>query len=377
MSKKRLSKKEREQKVLFSLVDLFIEGSQPVGSKTLMEKRFKDLSSATIRNYFATLEEGGFLSQQHASGGRIPTELAYRAYAKEFLKAGVLDENTDEKLKVLANYEDKEVGAYLQRAAELLSDVSQFPVFVSFPRFDQDFIIDIKLVLIDSSRCLCVVLTELGLIHSEVLYFDVKLHHHSLKRVEEVLLARIKSTESAMSLSREEEELSQKIYNEVMVRYIIGYSNFSLEEVYTTGLSKLLPYPEFNSAERFASGLALFENSNHLRSLLKDSCKDKTLQALIGSSLSKYSPLTQECSALTIPYSIGGKTVGAVGILGPMRMPYRDLFGLLRAFSEYISKTLTRSMVKHKLTYRTPQDGQLYLQSGDSSTKALLEDKRY
>ncbi len=357
-------------------MDLFIEKPYPVGSKTLMEKKCRGLSSATIRNYFATLEDGGFLSQQHASGGRIPTELAYKTYAEEFLKAGVLDEGIDEKLKALANYEDKEVGAYLQRAAELLCDLSQFPVFLSSPRFDQDFIVDIKLVLIDSSRCLCVVLTELGLIHSEVLYFDVKLHHHGLKRIEEVLLSRIKSTESSMSLNHEEEQISQKIYNEVMVRFIIGYSNFSLEEVYTTGLSKLLPYPEFNSAERFASGLALFENSNHLRGLLKDSCKDKTLKAIIGSDLSEYSPLTQDCSVVTMPYSIGGKVVGAVGVLGPMRMPYRDLFGLLRVFSDYISKTLTQSMVKHKLTYRTPQDGKLYLQSGDDSTKALLEDKR-
>ncbi len=377
MSKKRLSKSEREEKVLFSLVDLFIESGQPVGSKTLMENRFKELSSATIRNYFSTLEGSGFLSQQHASGGRIPTELAYKAYAEEFLEAGVLDENKDKKLKVLSNYADKDVGLYLQKAVELLSEVSGFPVFFSSPRFDQDFIVDIKLVLIDSNRCLCVVLTELGLIHNEVLYFETKLHHHALKRIEEVLLARIRVVEPSMNLVHEEELLSQKIYNEVMVRYIIGYANFSLEEVHTTGLSRLLSYPEFNNAERFASGLALFENPNHLRALLQESCIDKVLKAYIGSNLSKYSPLTSECSAITLPYSIGGKIVGAVGILGPMRMPYRDLFGILRAFSEYMSTTLTQSMAQHKLTYRTPQDGQLNLETNDHRTSALLEDKRH
>lgn len=166
LSKSRLSKKERELKVLFNLIELYISEGQPIGSKTLMEKRFKSLSSATIRNYFASLEAGGFLSQQHASGGRIPTEEAYRIYAEEFLKDGVLNENKDKKLKELAYFADKNLALYLQRAAQLLSETTGYPVFLSAPRFDQDFITDIKLVLIDANRCLCVVLTELGLIRS-------------------------------------------------------------------------------------------------------------------------------------------------------------------------------------------------------------------
>lgn len=375
LSKKRLSKKEREQKVLFSLVDLYIENKQPIGSKTLMESSFQDLSSATIRNYFGVLEQSGHLSQQHASGGRIPTEQAYKAYAKEFLEAGILDSDKDQKLKELSSYSNKDVGAYLQRAAELFSSVCHFPTFISSPRFDHDYIIDLKLVLINNAKCLCVIVTELGLIHTEVLYFEDKLHHHSLRRVEDVLLSKIKSQETSINLDQNEEKLAQKIYNEVMVRYIIGYANFSLEEVYCTGLSRLLSYPEFNNAEQVASGLALFENKNHLRDLLKVSAKDKTLKTFIGSDLSTYSPLTKDCSVLTLPYLIGGKVVGSVGVLGPLRMPYKNLFGMLRAFVEYVSTALTKSMVKHKLTFRTPKDGSLYLESAKRTDPVLLEDK--
>lgn len=340
-----------------------------------METSFQDLSSATIRNYFGVLEESGHLSQQHASGGRIPTEQAYKAYAKEFLKAGVLDADKDRKLKELSSYLDKDVGAYLQKAAELFSSVSRFPTFISSPRFDHDYIIDLKLVLINSSKCLCVIVTELGMIHTEVLYFEEKLHHHGLRRIEEALIAKIKSQEASITLDKVEEKLALKVYNEVMVRYIIGYANFSLEEVYCTGLSRLLTYPEFNNAEQVASGLALFENKNHLRDLLKASAKDKNLKTFIGSDLSQYSPLTKDCSVLTLPYLIGGKIVGSVGILGPLRMPYKSLFGMLRAFVEYISEALTKSMVKHKLTFRTPEDGSLYLESTKQNDPVLLEDK--
>ncbi len=364
--KARLSKKERERKVLFGLIDAYIESPQPVGSKTLKESFFQDLSSATIRNYFAALEEAGYLSQHHASGGRIPTEKAYKLYAEEFLRAGTLDEEKDRELKTLSSLNDKEVGSYLQRASELLSELAGYPAFISSPRFDHDSITDIKLVGVDTSRCLCVIVTELGLIHTETLYLDIKLHHHALKRIEEALLVRIKGQETKTTLDKTEDRLLQKIYNEVMVRYIIGYANFSIEDVYKTGLSRLLAHPEFNNAEAFASGLSLFENEANLRNLLKESCRDKTLKYYIGEDLLAYCPIAENCTVLVIPYQIGGKIVGAIGLLGPLRMSYRTLFGTLRAFTEYVSSALSKSMAKHKLSYRMPQDGTLYLEANSS-----------
>ena len=83
--KKKTGKTVRERKVLFGLVEHYIKTGKPVGSHALKEAGFEELSSATIRNYFANLEEEGFLNQQHSSGGRIPTNRAYRLYAQEFL----------------------------------------------------------------------------------------------------------------------------------------------------------------------------------------------------------------------------------------------------------------------------------------------------
>ena len=80
---KRVGKQDRERKVLLGLVEYYIQTGKPVGSNALKESGFGDLSSATIRNYFAHLEETGYLIQSHSSGGRIPTDLAYRIYADE------------------------------------------------------------------------------------------------------------------------------------------------------------------------------------------------------------------------------------------------------------------------------------------------------
>ncbi len=84
ISLKRIGKQDRERKVLLGLVDYYIKTGKPVGSNTLKEVGFEELSSATIRNYFANLEEEGYLSQSHSSGGRIPTNLAYRTYAHAY-----------------------------------------------------------------------------------------------------------------------------------------------------------------------------------------------------------------------------------------------------------------------------------------------------
>ena len=83
MTKRRASKQDRERDVLLGLVDLYIRHGKPVGSQTLQEEGFEHLSSATIRNYFAKLEMEGFLRQHHTSGGRSPTDKAFRLYAEE------------------------------------------------------------------------------------------------------------------------------------------------------------------------------------------------------------------------------------------------------------------------------------------------------
>src|SRR6185437_15670131 len=189
LSLKKPPKDQRERTVLFGLIDLYLESGKPVGSNTLRENGFEHLSSATIRNYFAKLEEEGYLKQQHSSGGRIPTHLAYKLYAHHYLtqqpptESG-LDEKESKLLKQKLFKETREIATYLQHVAEFLSESTHCAVFLSAPRFDQDFVLDIKLVGIDPSRCLCVLITDFGLVQTELLYTPRKLSSFTLKRLE-------------------------------------------------------------------------------------------------------------------------------------------------------------------------------------------------
>lgn len=348
---KKSAKSDRERKVLIGLVEHYIETGKPVGSNTLKEFGFEDLSSATIRNYFAHLEEDGYLQQQHSSGGRIPTDKAFRLYAEEYLEE---TPKTKHRFK-LDKGETRAIATLLQQAAEELAAQTGTAVFLSAPRFEQDFIVGIKLIIIDTNRCLCVLMTDFGEIRTEMLYTEQKLGVIASKRLETYFNWRLTGQNKPENLTQQEEETAQKLYNELMVRYIVGYSKLNEEEVYRTGFSSLLAYPEFQDPETLANSLSLFENTHGMRLLLKECCKFDKLKFWIGSDLANYSSRTQlDNAAIAIPYYVNNKPVGSVGLFGPLRLPYRSLFHTLRQFSDQISKALTDSLYKFKITLRQP-----------------------
>src|SRR5262249_3367619 len=116
----------------------------------------------------------------------------------------------------------------------------------------------------------------------------------------------------------------------------------------------------------------LFENLSSMRSLLSECCNVNKLSCWIGEDLQKHAPTVSACSVIAVPYRINQTIAGAIAILGPHRIPYRRLFGILQASSEYISKTLTSSMYKFKIAFRQPTAPHL-----DFKNHLLLEDKTY
>ena len=366
---KKPAKDDREKAVLLGLVELYLQTGKPIGSNTLRENGFDYLSSATIRNYFAKLEDGGFLKQQHSSGGRIPTPLAYKLYAQSNLSQNGLSEKEARLLTSQLSRETREIASYLQHSAETISDMSRCALFLSAPRFDQDFLLDIKLVGVDHSRCLCVLITDFGLIHSEVLYADKKLSNFSLKRIESYFHWRLTGLDKP-ELNDEEEKLAKQFYNEIMLRHIVNYTHFSAEDIYKTGFSKLLAYPDFNNAASLAEGLSLFENPQHLRLLLKECSKSGDLNCWISDDLSRLTGIHAPCSVIAIPYYINKTIVGSIALLGPNRIPYKQLFALLKTASNSISESLTRSLYKFKITFRKPTPASI-----DQIPALLLEDQ--
>ncbi len=373
LAQRKPAKDQRERLILFGLVDLYLKSGKPIGSNTLRENGFEALSSATIRNYFAKLEEDGFVKQQHSSGGRIPTVAAYKLYAEaHFDQPHIPGAEEKKQIEELLKKETREVASYLLQATEKISEITSCATFLSAPRFDQDFILEIKLVLIDDHRLLCALVTDFGVVRTEILYTDKKLSSFTLKRLEAYFNWRLTGIEKP-SLDPEEEAIGVRLYKELMLRHIISHTNFSAEDLFQAGFSKLLAYPDFNDAAALASGLSLFENKQMLRNLLSTTSESSRMHCWIGEDLIPFSPGASACSVLAVPYRINQTICGAFGILGPSRIPYRELFGQLLQISESISDSLTKSVYKYKISFRSPSPANLEFQ--DQSRALLLESK--
>lgn len=381
LTPKRPNKQNREKRVLMGLVSYYLKTGKPVSSNSLKDAGFEDLSSATIRNYFAQLEGEGFLAQQHTSSGRIPTHKALRLYAQEHensFKPGVSDK---ESFRDFRNEETREIASFLQRAAESLSHLANGAVFLSAPRLDNDCITDIKLLPLDHFRCLGVLMTDFGVVQTEIINVDKKLSSFSAKRIEDYFRWRLTQVNEPEHLEAEEELLAQKIYKELMLRFIVSYSGFADGEIHRTGFSRLLSYPEYHDVKELANSMSLFENAHTMRLLLKECSKLNTLKFWIGDDLLPYVSSTPDCAVIAIPYRVNKHPVGAVGILGPARLQYERLFGLLHAFSNDISEALTRNLFKFKINYRQPQSSVSCTLGKEQhllgwSNLALIEDKR-
>ena len=358
MSPKKKQRDEKEKSVLLGLVELYLCTGKPIGSNTLRENGLDNISSATIRNYFSKLEAQEFLLQQHSSGGRIPTTNAYKFYADHHIHSLEADPKDIETLKKELDRDTREIANYLAHASEVLSEITQTAIFLSTPRFDQDLIIDIKLLGVDNKRYLCILITDFGLIHTEILYTAKKLSSFSLKRIESYFRFRMTGLDRP-KLNKSEEVIAEKFYNEILIRHIVNYSNFTSEDVYKTGFSKLLHYPEFRDAAVLATSLSIFENAAYMRGLLNKCCEAGDLQCWIGNDLNYPNVNPIHSSVITVPYFIHTKPVGAIALLGPIRMPYPKLFGTLRAFSTLVSEVLTRNLYKYKITYREPKQKQI------------------
>jgi len=369
--RKKPDKDRREQLLLFGLVDLYLETGCPVSSNSLKEQGFETLSSATIRNDLAKLEQQGYLVQQHSSGGRIPTSLAYKHYAAHYLNRDALPEKEADVLAQGLNRETREVARYLQSAAEAVSAASGCAVFLSSPRFDHDFVLDVKLISLDETRALCVILTDFGEVHTSILHLGKRTSNQTLKKIEAYFHARLMNLKLP-SLSSCDQPLADRLYNEVMLRHLANASHFTLEEIYKTGFSKLVQAGDISDTATLASSLSLFENTSYLRSLLKECGKLKQMRCWIADDLR--APSFTPCSVVAAPYAIHQTYVGAIGILGPHRLPYRKIFAILKYAAAEMGKSLTKSLYKFQITFRQPRED--FVDALQAANCLMLEDKK-
>ena len=357
---KRMGRKDREKRILLGLVEYYIKTGKPVGSEVLHEAGFQDMSSATIRNYFAVLEEEGYVSQLHSSGGRIPTSRAFHLYAQECIDDAMKEELEEGAFSFASKNDFQDIISCLQETAATLSARLRLGVIISSPRFDRDSIVDIHFHFLDVRRALAVVISELGVIHTQVLMPLEPLSPSLIRKADRFAKARIyKEPLEKEIFEGEELQLIRRLYQEAVASFFVSYSSFSSEDIWKVGFSHLLEYPEFEESESLTASLSLFENTSLLRGLFREVERHNALRFWMGETLKPYVSSEPNCAFIAVPYHISNHPVGAIGVLGPERMMYKDVFRYLHSWSNTLSSYLTNLFIKHRISYRMPESSAL------------------
>ncbi len=365
------SKTEREEKILLGVVELFIQSYKPIGSNTLKENGFEDLSSATIRNYFCKLEKDGYLIQQHSSGGRIPTAKGFRFFANHILQEGKIKKETEKKLSLFLDKETPKIHDYIQKSAEFLSEMLFAPIVLSEPLLEMDSIQTVKFFPLDTEKMAAVIFTGYGITHTETLFSPRPFSEKDLAYLEAYFSWRLAKGEKPV----EEGELlkwSQRMYNELLMRHLAHRSTSSF---YATGISKLLHYPECTDTSYLAKALSFFENKAALKTFLQKGLREKKLCFFIGDDLSFCMPISSEFSVISVPYKIGPSYLGVILLFAPMRISYKTIFPILQRFSELLSENLTKNVYKYQIPFNQDVNQEEKNPLFTPYSSILLEDK--
>ena len=180
---------ERKLKVLYAIIDSYIDSAEPIGSRTISKNFDLGVSSATIRNEMSDLEEQGYLNKPYSSSGRIPSEKAYRLYVDELLKsqASLKEASKDFDIKEIASKKGYDMDEFMQNAAKVLSVFTNYTSIVASPKFKNSIIKHIQLVSLEGLGVLVIIVLSSGIIKNPMYRSIKKIDPDDLKTVSNII----------------------------------------------------------------------------------------------------------------------------------------------------------------------------------------------
>ena len=330
----------RERTILNSVVVNFINSASPVSSKFLAKENKNSVSPATIRNVMMSLEKKGFLTHPHISAGRIPTDTGYRYYVNGLMKVERLTPLEKEKIDYdLKQASNKNVENILDIACDCLSDISNQLGVVLSPKFDRGIFKKLELVSLNERKLLVIVSVYSGIIKKILMEFSYNIPSNKIIETERILNERLSgltlqqirtSINGRMrDVSYGDKNIIEKVTKSANKIFIIEEDN-----VHFKGTSNIFIQPEFLKSEHLGKILKLIDNQKILVRLIKSSTnEEENISITIGKEHKE--TLVDSCSLISTNYKIGDIT-GKLGIIGPTRMRYEKLSGLV----DYMAKGL-------------------------------------
>lgn len=325
---------DRKLKILKAIISNYLETGEPVGSRTISKYTDLNLSSATIRNEMADLEELDLITQPYTSAGRIPTDKGYRLYVDQMM----VEKDTEmEEMKTQLLERVDKMESLLKQVAKVLAYNTNYATLVTAPQYQNSKLKFIQLSQVDENQLLAVIVVDGNVIKNKLMQVERMLANDEILKLN-VLLNTFLQGASLQDINL---EMIQTIktqageFADIMENIFQGIAEAIHEadqvEIYTSGTTNMLKYPELGNIEQTTKLLEALEERQGLDELIDESMHSESangIQVYIGEE----APVSnmKDCSIVTATYELAEGAKGTIGIIGPKRMDYQKVVSTLK-----------------------------------------------
>lgn len=333
---------ERKTKILQAVIRNYLETGEPVGSRTISKYTDLNLSSATIRNEMADLEEMGYILQPHTSAGRIPSDKGYRFYVDAMMAEK--EREVAEMKEMFLERQDK-MEMLLKQVAKVVAQNTQYAAMISAPQTHGNKVKFIQLSRVDAGQILAVIVVEGNVIKNNILSVTEELSDETLLKLNILFNTHLNGLSigeislGMISAMKQQAGIHSDIVSEVIDAVAEAIKAEEDLEIYTSGTNNIFKYPELADHSRASELINTFEEKQLLSSLVQNTLTDEQstgIQVYIGDETPVQS--MKDCSVVTATYELAEGMRGTIGIIGPKRMDYDKVVGTLRTLQNQLDE---------------------------------------
>ncbi len=325
---------ERKSKILHAIIRNYLETGEPVGSRTISKYTDLNLSSATIRNEMADLEELGYIVQPHTSAGRIPTDKAYRLYVDTMMEE---KDKQIEELKGMVLDAEEKMDKVLKNVAKVLANNTNYATVVSAPQIKRNKLKFIQLTRMNDKQILAVIVVEGNVIRNNVIDVEEPLNEETILKLNLLLNTHLNGLSideinlAMITNMKEQAGIHGSIIGTVVDAVAAAIRGDEDLEIYTSGAQNILRYPELSDKQKAGELITAFEEKKTLAQLAVSNLADEGkngIQIYIGEETPIES--MRDCSVVTATYELEEGMRGSIAIIGPKRMDYDKVVASLK-----------------------------------------------
>lgn len=334
---------ERQRLILNAIVDNYIQSAEPVGSRTISKREEINLSSATVRNEMADLEDLGYLEQPHTSAGRVPSTKGYRYYVDNLMEPQSLSEQDVLNLKQLFAERIQHTEKVIEETAIILSQMTNYTSIVLGPEIFDQKLKHLQIVRLNQSQAIVIIVTNTGRVENKLIELPDYISFQEVEKLVNLLNAKLQDTPLWQLRHRLYEEIASEMqrniqqHQEWLAVMEKTFSEEPKERVYLRGATKIMNQPEFRDVEKVKGIFDLLEKTDQILHLFGST--ENGMMIRIGQE--NEVEAMKQCTIISTTYTLDGKPVGTVGILGPTRMDYKKVISVLNFLAEGLSRALT------------------------------------